>query len=109
MPARRYSSYLFMTQSYIFLDNLNLCTSPTKDECGRTCNCVHGRLTNCYRVRQEFSSMSLAERQRYTNAFKEISTNKRYNHTYEKYSQIHHLYFIKGIHKVDQFFPWHRK
>jgi len=80
-----------------------------RDECNRRCECINGKLTNCFRVRQEFSSMTKTERLRFINVYKYFSTSKRFQVLYSNYVNYHFRYFYKGLHKPLQFFPWHRK
>ena len=79
------------------------------DECKRLCRCQDGKIKNCYRIRKEFSNMTLQERERYINTYKEVSTSTHMFRAYSGYCKHHAKYFHKGIHKDNQFFPWHRK
>ena len=78
------------------------------DECNRECECINGTLTNCYRVRKEFTTLTKKEKQRYLQAYKILTTKEPFKSKYLKFIHIHCSYFSKGIHKFNQFFPWHR-
>ena len=77
------------------------------DECNRKCKCSNGKTTHCYRIRKEFTSMSLEERKRYIRAFKIVSSKQPYKKIYDKLTKKHPDYFWK-IHVQKFFFPWHR-
>ena len=77
------------------------------DECNRRCQCKGEQPTNCYRVRKEFTSMSLKERRRYISVFKRISSRSLYKRQYDRITKYHSHYFNR-IHKLKFFFPWHR-
>jgi len=79
-----------------------------KDECDRHCECHDGKLTNCFRLRREFTSMTSAERRRYLKAYKTLTTKSPYKETYERFIFMHYKYFCWGIHTRDLFLPWHR-
>ena len=83
--------------------------SPTTyDECGRRCECKKGKLTNCFRVRKEFNSMTYKERERYVITFYTASTKEPFRTKYRKLIRIHRQLFFTNIHQVDEFLPWHR-
>eukprot|EP00112_Aurelia_sp_Birch-Aquarium-sp1_P024516 Seg780.6 transcript_id=Seg780.6/GoldUCD/mRNA.D3Y31 product=Tyrosinase protein_id=Seg780.6/GoldUCD/D3Y31 len=65
-------------------------------------------MTNCARVRKEFTEMTEAERERYIDAFKFLASDKRYKKRFENYIKIHKDLFFKGIHTANYFLPWHR-
>jgi hypothetical protein len=49
------------------------------DRCGQRCVCSASRtLTQCTRIRKEFTSMTTAERERYVRVVKTASTNARF-------------------------------
>ena len=79
-----------------------------QDECNRHCTCENSKLTNCYRLRKEFTSMSSEERRRYLRAYKTLTTQSPYKETYERFIFMHYKYFCWGIHSGDLFLPWHR-
>lgn len=80
----------------------------TRDECNRECQCVNGELTNCYRVRQEFTAMTTEERRRYLKTYKTLTTTPPYKGIYERFIFMHYKYFCWGIHTREYFLPWHR-
>ena len=90
--------YLVLT----FLGSYTKCKGSGKvlDECNRSCECKHGQMVNCKRVRKEFTEMSLDERRRFIRAFKTLASDLRYKKRYEKFVKIHHDYFFKGIYFV---------
>ena len=78
------------------------------DECSRECECINGTLANCYRVRKEFTTLTPEEKQHYLQAYKNLTTKEPFKCKYLKFIHIHFIYFWKGIHKFNQFLPWHR-
>ena len=74
-----------------------------KDICDRKCECQDGGLASCYRVRKEFTKMSLEERTHYLKVFKLLATDPRYSSEYEKIGKVHTVVPGKEL-----FFPWHR-
>uniref|UniRef100_A0A7M5V391 VWFA domain-containing protein n=2 Tax=Clytia hemisphaerica TaxID=252671 RepID=A0A7M5V391_9CNID len=82
--------------------------SPVMDECNRHCTCVNQKLTNCYRLRKEFTSMTSEERRRYLKAYKTLTTKSPYKQTYEPFIFMHYKYFCMGIHDYRLLLPWHR-
>ena len=52
--------------------------------------------------------MSFTERERYIKAIKTASTVSAYKTIYTQLIQKHRLLFQTGIHKRDEFLPWHR-
>ncbi|XP_031561120.1 A disintegrin and metalloproteinase with thrombospondin motifs adt-1-like isoform X2 [Actinia tenebrosa] len=79
------------------------------DKCSQRCVCdSSGSFVNCTRIRQEFSSMSTADRERYINAVKLASTDPSYKTEYDNLITIHKVYFMKGIHGRMHFLTWHR-
>lgn len=69
-----------------------------KDECNRECTCNHGKLSNCYRIRHEFTTMTKEERQRYLKAYTKLTTVSPYKEVYERFIFMHYKYFCWGIH-----------
>ena len=85
------------------------CRAPiVHDFCRRECKCNNGRLYDCYRVRREFSTLSIKDRKAYVLAVKLISTLPRFKREYEKLLTIHKTYFNTSIHQFEYFLPWHR-
>ena len=74
-----------------------------KDICDRRCKCKNGKLDSCYRVRKEFTKMSLGERTRFIKAFKMVSSDPRYTREHERIGNVHTV-----IPSMETFFPWHR-
>ena len=89
-------------------DTCNKKDSRAVDECQRHCKCVDGKLTDCFRLRKEFTSMTSSERRRYLKAYKTLTTKSPYKETYERFVFMHYKYFCWGIHTRDTFLPWHR-
>ena len=81
----------------------------TKDECDRRYKCKDGYLVSCYRVRKEFTMMSLAERRRFIDVLKLVSTDPRYRSEYERLATLHSRIPSEFLHHMPQIFlPWHR-
>ena len=74
-----------------------------RDICDRRCKCKNGKLVSCYRVRQDFTKMSLEERTRLIKAFKLLSSDPRYISDYDKLGKLHTV-----IPEKKYFYPWHR-
>ena len=77
------------------------------DECNRRCLCQDGEPVNCYRVRKEFLSMSLKEREHYLQVFLKASILPQFKAQFDHILTIHPAYFWR-IHVLKYFFPWHR-
>ncbi|XP_031565456.1 uncharacterized protein LOC116300685 [Actinia tenebrosa] len=82
-------------------------TGTVYDECRRRCRCSNGQMIDCYRVRKEFTSMTLEERRLYIHALKTVSSLQPYKRMYDTLTTYHPLWF-KGVHRLKYFFPWHR-
>ena len=52
--------------------------------CEEQCECNNGKLTSCYRVRKEFTEMTIEERKRYINTYKLASVHPLFKKDYEK-------------------------
>ncbi|XP_031566331.1 uncharacterized protein LOC116301419 [Actinia tenebrosa] len=81
------------------------------DRCGQRCVCgAGGNLTQCTRIRKEFTSMTTAERQRYISVIKTASTDPRYKSRYDTLLTLHKTLFNNGDthHNRNNFLPWHR-
>ncbi|KAJ7379020.1 hypothetical protein OS493_018814 [Desmophyllum pertusum] len=79
------------------------------DECHRRCQCHDGDLTSCYRIRKEFTTMSLTERRRFIEVLKWASTSPRHRNAYETLTALHSRIPSKFLHHMPQIFlPWHR-
>ncbi|XP_031566332.1 uncharacterized protein LOC116301420 [Actinia tenebrosa] len=80
------------------------------DSCSQRCVCgAGGTLTQCTRIRKEFTSMTTAERERYIRVVKEASTNSKYKPRYDTLITLHrNIFFNNGIHDKQHFLTWHR-
>ena len=78
------------------------------DSCGRACYCENGRLVDCCRTRKDFTSMTPTERARYISTIKRARSDRRYRARYRRIVTQHSRLFMTGIHRRDQFLPWHR-
>lgn len=67
------------------LCNTDTCDSDKAvyDRCGRRCDCVEGRLTNCCRVRKDYTGLTSQERQTYINTFLTAAQNPIYKPRYD--------------------------
>lgn len=81
----------------------------TVDQCKRKCRCHDGDLDSCYRVRKEFTAMSLTERQRFIDALKLASSSPQYQSDYDILTTLHSRVPSKLLHHMPHIFlPWHR-
>ena len=78
------------------------------NSCLEVCYCINGRIQNCCRVRKHFTSMTEAERTRYVETVRRVSTESAYRQEYRRIINMHQRLFSTGIHQKDQFLPWHR-
>ncbi|CAH3047087.1 unnamed protein product, partial [Porites lobata] len=78
------------------------------NSCLEVCYCINGRIQNCCRVRKHFTSMTEAERTRYVETVRRVSTESGYRQEYRRIINMHQRLFSTGIHQKDQFLPWHR-
>ena len=78
------------------------------DNCNRRCTCRGGVLVDCCRVRNEWRSMTEAERCRYVRVVYIASTQAPWKSCYDRLIQIHRDWFGGGIHSQSYFLPWHR-
>ena len=110
-----YSINCFSSFFFIFKGNLNKCSTmkQTKkiftDECNRQCACVNGRLTNCYRVRKQFSKLTLKQRLHYSKVYKALFTHKTFNQTFLDMLSVHPSLDFHLLHGKEQILPFHRK
>eukprot|EP00111_Clytia_hemisphaerica_P012849 TCONS_00037769-protein len=79
------------------------------DECNRECSCQDGHLTNCYRVRRQFSELPLKDRLHYIKAYKTLFTHQPFNETFLNLLDIHPFLKFRLLHGKDQILPFHRK
>lgn len=84
-----------------------------RNACDEWCTCIQlssGAMTyECWRERKEITCMSVTERQRFLDAFVEISTPG--HELYESYSNLIGLHTsanFGSIHMTQWFLPWHR-
>ena len=83
-----------------------------EDVCGRRCTCSGGVLVNCCRVRRDFASLSVADRQHYIGTVITVATVDKYRAKYE--ALITHYResadtVAQSLNPEDsQFFPWNR-
>lgn len=82
------------------------------DDCLRRCTCEDGQFVDCCRVRADYASLSLAERQRYINTVIRLATDPefrpRYNALVSKYKASFDTLAQNTDPQVSQFFAWHR-
>ena len=72
-----------------------------------SCECRKGELTNCYRVRQDFTKMTIEQRKRFINTYKLASVHPLFKRDYEKTVTLH--LDAKDQAKLPHIFlPWHR-
>ena len=79
------------------------------NHCEERCECKHGKLTNCYRVRKDFTKMNIEERKRFINTYKMASLHPLFKKDYENVVAFHINAPDKLLHHTPKiFFPWHR-
>lgn len=79
------------------------------NKCNDECECQQGKLVNCYRVRREFTQMSMADRRRYIEVYKQASLDPLFVDDFRKLVGCHILTPHKFLHfSPIIFFPWHR-
>ena len=79
------------------------------NQCEERCKCKHGKLTNCYRVRKDFTKMDIEERKRFINTYKMASLHPLFKKDYENVVAFHINAPDKLLHHTPKiFFPWHR-
>ena len=59
------------------------------NKCEERCECKKGKLTSCYRVRKEFSKMTIDDRKRYINTYKLASVHPVFKKDFEKFIDLH--------------------
>ena len=52
------------------------------NECEERCECRKGELTNCFRVRQDFTKMTIEQRKRFINTYKLASVHPLFKRDY---------------------------
>ena len=82
------------------------------DQFGRLCNCTNSQLASCCRYRQDWTSLSMEEKQRYINAVKTIANNSQFQQLYNQLVGIYRTSFDtiaqSTVSAISQFFPWQR-
>ena len=82
------------------------------DQFGRLCNCTNSQLVSCCRYRQDWTSLSMEEKQRYINAVKMIANNSQFQQLYNQLVQTYRSSFDtiaqSTVSATSQFFPWQR-
>ena len=75
--------------------------------CEERCECKKGKLTSCYRVRKDFTKMTIEDRKRYINTYKLASVHPVVKKDYEKLIALHNTGGDQA--KVPEaFLPFHR-
>ncbi len=105
--------YIHVDQMTVFLHTGGCRSSQVLDSSGRLCDCgVERELTSCCRYRQDWTTLSLAEKQRYINAVKTVSTSPEfqplYNELVKRYKDSFNTIVQYTMSETSQFFPWHR-
>ena len=59
------------------------------NKCEERCECKKGKLTSCYRVRKEFTKMTIDDRKRYINTYKLASVDPVFKKDFEKFIDLH--------------------
>ena len=79
------------------------------NNCNDECQCQHGKLVNCYRVRREFTQMSFADRRRYIEAYKRASLDPLFMDDFNNIVASHIIMPQEKLHlSPNIFLPWHR-
>ena len=77
------------------------------NKCEERCECKKGKLTSCYRVRKEFSKMTIDDRKRYINTYKLASVHPVFKKDFEKFIDLHSP--AGDQERIPEvFFPFHR-
>ena len=104
-----YNENISISLSFLASCNVN---GTVRDPRGRQCQCVDGELTNCCRQRQDWLSLSTAERTRYAQAVIKASSDKLYKPLYQSLMQRYHdgsgTIALRLNPEGTQFLPWHR-
>lgn len=82
--------------------------TTVRDKCQRACACRRGKLTDCHRVRKEFTQLSKEEKRRYLYVVLIVSTKEPYKTKHEALLTKHKTFFGFNIHRATYFLPWHR-
>lgn len=82
------------------------------DTFGRLCTCNNNDNNNCCRYRQDWSSLTPAQKHRYISAVLEVSSNSTYKPLYQKLLESYRSSFSTLAQSTDsgtsQFLQWHR-
>lgn len=79
------------------------------NKCNDECECQQGKLVKCYRVRREFTQMSMADRRRYIEVYKRASLDPSFVDDFKKLVGCHILMPNELLHLSPIIFlPWHR-
>ena len=82
------------------------------DSCQRRCTCRGGVAVNCCRVRRDFASLSITDRERYIQTVLAVATDDRYQAQYEalvdQYSSSVDTLAQSADPQISQFFAWNR-
>ena len=79
------------------------------NECNDECECQHGKLVKCYRVRREFTQMRIADRRRYIQAYKRAFLDPLFVEKFSKLVGCHIMMPQELLHLSPIIFlPWHR-
>ncbi len=73
---------------------------------------MDGKITSCCRYRQDWTTLSPTEKQRYINTVKTVSTSPQfqplYNELVKRYKDSFNTIAQYSMSETSQFFPWHR-
>ena len=82
------------------------------DDCLRRCTCRNGYLVDCCRVRRDFATLEIAERQRYIQTVLTVASEPEFKPKYEALVAQYKASFDSLAQSTDaavsQFFPWNR-
>ena len=102
----------FVSTLFVFFSPACRDGATVYDSCQRRCTCRGGVLVNCCRVRRDFASLSVADRQRYIQTVITVATDTQYRAKYEalvnQYSASVSTLAQSTDPTVGQFFPWNR-
>ena len=79
------------------------------NECNLECGCDGGTISNCYRVRSQFSRMLIDDRLYYIKAYKELGQNTRFQEAFYNFLLIHPSIPFGVLHSAEHILPFHRK
>lgn len=70
--------------------------------------CKDGQASKCYRIRKEFTTMTIEERVRFIQTIQKANLDPNYRDEFSRLTDIHLQQFFHGVHTVNFFLPWHR-